>query len=295
MTVIETKSNRSDFIIRPLQPSDLVHLGDLQPPDWGPIGPIFRSFLSRPHCSALALDDLSGRLLGVANGSRFGSAGWVGPIIVAPAARGRGFGTALTQAVLDELTAAGCVSIALLATELGAPIYRRLGFMEAGSYSFMARSQIAAEEASVPDPAKATPAGCTVRLEPLQPSDSGTVLALDRIANGFDRSLVYEGVQLAGWAARDMHTGKLRGYYAQHAGEGPVIAVDEEAGIALLKMKLANGNVDRAVLPAGNEPGVQFLLTEGWEIKRTALRMTLGPPLKWRPQFIYHRISGFWG
>jgi ribosomal protein S18 acetylase RimI-like enzyme len=51
--------------------------------------------------------------------------------------RGRGFGGALTAAALREGQRRGLRSAALLSSELGVPVYRRLGFREVGWVTFL--------------------------------------------------------------------------------------------------------------------------------------------------------------
>lgn len=51
--------------------------------------------------------------------------------------RGRGFGGALTAAALREGRRRGLRSAALLSSELGIPVYRRLGFREVGRVTFL--------------------------------------------------------------------------------------------------------------------------------------------------------------
>lgn len=52
---------------------------------------------------------------------------------VAPAARRRGVGAALTVAAASHATDHGVVGVALNATEMGAPVYARVGFVDVGS------------------------------------------------------------------------------------------------------------------------------------------------------------------
>jgi len=55
-------------------------------------------------------------------------------IVVTPAARRRGYGTALTWAAITAARARGCTAATLTATEMGYPVYIRMGFRSAGVY-----------------------------------------------------------------------------------------------------------------------------------------------------------------
>ena len=55
--------------------------------------------------------------------------GWIGALGVAPEARRRGLGTALTEAAVRWLRARGAPTVLLYATEAGRPVYERLGFV----------------------------------------------------------------------------------------------------------------------------------------------------------------------
>uniref|UniRef100_A0A831U1U7 GNAT family N-acetyltransferase n=1 Tax=Geobacter metallireducens TaxID=28232 RepID=A0A831U1U7_GEOME len=59
-----------------------------------------------------------------------GTSGWIGNLIVAPDARGRGYGTLLMERAMDELLAAGVTTVWLTASLAGRPIYERMGFRE---------------------------------------------------------------------------------------------------------------------------------------------------------------------
>src|SRR5215831_2576591 len=72
------------------------------------------------------------RVTGVSYAVSFGSTGWIGNVAVAPEARGRGIGTAVSEAAVDWLRQAGVTTVLLTATEMGRPIYERLGFAHDG-------------------------------------------------------------------------------------------------------------------------------------------------------------------
>jgi len=72
------------------------------------------------------------RVVGVSYAASFGRTGWIGNVAVHPEARGRGIGTAVSQAALDALRRAGAVTMLLTATDLGRPIYEKLGFFYDG-------------------------------------------------------------------------------------------------------------------------------------------------------------------
>jgi predicted acetyltransferase len=51
-----------------------------------------------------------------------------------PEHRRRGYGAAVTWAAIEEGRRQGCDHAALQASELGAPIYRSMGFVDVGQY-----------------------------------------------------------------------------------------------------------------------------------------------------------------
>jgi GNAT superfamily N-acetyltransferase len=66
-----------------------------------------------------------------------GGVGWVGTV---PAVHGRGYGAAVTAAVVEEGIRRGVRFLSLQASPLGAPVYRRMGFSTPSCYRvFLAR------------------------------------------------------------------------------------------------------------------------------------------------------------
>ena len=75
----------------------------------------------------------------VSTSGLFTGAGVAGIIAVAthPDWRGRGFGRALTAAAIEAGRQAGFDTASLMASDMGQPVYRRLGFEEVGRVRFL--------------------------------------------------------------------------------------------------------------------------------------------------------------
>ena len=72
-------------------------------------------------------------LIGTVSTTPYGTAlGWIGMLVVAPDRQGQGLGRRLMRAALDILIARQTERIMLDATDEGLPVYRALGFREAG-------------------------------------------------------------------------------------------------------------------------------------------------------------------
>ncbi len=61
--------------------------------------------------------------------ARHGDVGDINGIVTAPAQRRRGFGTAMTWVAIAEGARRGCMAMTLTATEMGYPVYLRMGFV----------------------------------------------------------------------------------------------------------------------------------------------------------------------
>ncbi|MBE0503513.1 MAG: GNAT family N-acetyltransferase [Desulfuromonadales bacterium] len=74
---------------------------------------------------ALRDDDTS---IGLITGVRHRHSAWIGNLIIAPTARGRGCGAQLFDHSVQELRAAGATTLWLTASAQGAPLYAKRGF-----------------------------------------------------------------------------------------------------------------------------------------------------------------------
>jgi GNAT superfamily N-acetyltransferase len=78
---------------------------------------------------ALRADDTT---IGLVTGARHQHSAWIGNLIIAPAARGRGYGAQLFDHTVKELRAAGVTTLWLTASAQGAPLYAKRGFFSVG-------------------------------------------------------------------------------------------------------------------------------------------------------------------
>jgi GNAT superfamily N-acetyltransferase len=246
--------------------------------------------------------DLDGELVGVAAGAHFGRSGWVGGVAVTPERRRAGLGGALTEAVVAHLRDRRAGTVQLLATELGRPVYERLGFAAETEYRTLtgpptpAGPGFAARPAGAPsDPAGAAAGAAEVRAG--RPGDRAAVLALDRQATGEDRGRLLGALWPAGGLVAG-GAGAARGFHlaSPWRSGGATIAADPQAGLALLEAVRRGGAEELLVsVPAGNRTGLRALEAAGFRERSVTTRMRLGSPLPWRPEAVFGAHNLFWG
>lgn len=180
---------------------------------------------------------------------------WIGMVLTLPEFRGRGYATALTGHCLEYCGKRGVARVKLDATDLGRPVYARLGFLE---------------EYAVERWAGELPAAPAAPMEP--------DYRLDRMAFGADRSRL---LALAG-AAR-------AGRVAQYIG--PIVA--RSAGEARERV-LRCGARGAAFwdLPRANPAAEALARSLGFERRRSLVRMRRGPVLEEHPEYVF-ALAGF--
>lgn len=258
-----------------LAPHHIPHIAALQPPDWNDIVPAFEFYLASPICAPIGVQ-IADRLVGVGCAIRFPRSAWIGHIIVDPAHRRRGIATAIVRALLDHVQDDQLVSVSLVATASGYPVYRRFGFVDAGSYSFYEIDGVFAG---------ARPTLATVAPDT---GDYARLSAFDAAVVGEDRSHLLQP-HLSG--ARVVKTdGAIVGVWYPHLGEGLVEAIDPAVGVALLALRLRGAS--RCVVPSSNQAAGAYLTRNGFRKVRDGFRMTLGALPAWRPELVYSRVGG---
>jgi predicted N-acetyltransferase YhbS len=254
---------------------------------WGDRREFFAWAVDHPGASPIVAD-LDGRVVGTGVGSVHGLFGWVGTIFVEEALRGQGLGGALTRRVIDDLERAGCSTLVLIATELGRPIYERLGFTVQSRYHMLYTTGLAdgADVADV-DP----------RIRSYEPADLTALVTLDAAATGEDRSAVIASFVERGRAvvATD-DDGTVVGFIVRPPwGGGAVVAPDPADAIRLLDWRRRSAGPDGQVgagVPTENEAGRALLAGRGWEETVAPVRMVRGVPPAWQPTAIWGQFGG---
>jgi GNAT superfamily N-acetyltransferase len=200
---------------------------------------------------------------------------WVSMVLVRPDRRGRGLATALMRWALDALPGGRC--LALDATPEGRPVYRRLGFSDAWTFTRW----------SLPD---ALPAGeIPVRAAP----DLAAARVLDRDAAGAPREpLLRDLLARLPTAALVAEGGAVLGRDGRLASHiGPVLARDTPTARALLSH--ARSAVSGPVisdLRNGTELAA-WVVAVGGVPRRPFTRMFLGAPPA-RSDALVHAVAG---
>jgi GNAT superfamily N-acetyltransferase len=262
------------MIIMPFEESDTDSLNALQPPDWQDITPHFQFYIRTRYCHPLKML-MDGKIVGVGAAIYHKDTAWLAHIIVHPAYRGKGIGTSITQALVNMSRSAGFNTILLIASAMGAPVYRKLGFTIVDEYLFFKGGQI-------PEVLNSSE-----HLIPFDTAYADQLVDLDRMASGEDRSALLE-LHL-NEATLYFSENTLMGFCLPDLGEGLIVASCPEAGLALLNSIKVN---ERIVVPAENHDVIDFLIQNRFTQYQTGTRMCLGNEINWHPEMIYSRIGG---
>ena len=239
----------TDFEIRAMNPADIDAAVDLAlAQGWRDRRAFYALTLRTRSCQPL-VGVLDGRVVATGLATVSAPVGWLGAVIVDEAVRGRGFGRAMTEELRRRLRAAGCETLALVATAAGQPLYERMGFRVVTHYRQMEGDHL--------DAAPEAPEGA--RLRPLTTDDLPRVFELDRLATAEDRRAVLaELASAGGWvleSAADATAGLAADAAAGHAtrpeaGGAAGLAADAAGGLA------ADAAAGQATRPeAGARPG----------------------------------------
>mgnify|MGYP005810715329 CR=1 FL=1 len=211
-----------------------------------------------------------------------GGVGWAGMVLTLPEYRGRGFASSLLDTALRAANAMGIESLRLDATDLGRPVYEKLGFRADYEVERWRCETAAAGENPLS----------------LRPASAAGWAELDPPAFGADRDALLRHLALTARSAA------LPGGFAfarpgRTASQfGPAVAATPEAGCALLRWFLSEHTGSACIwdLCPGNAAAVALAREHGFVPVRRLLRMSLGARREARPSPSILALAGFeWG
>ena len=216
------------------------------------------------------LATLDGEPAGIAGGTNYGTVGQIGLVAVDPSKQRRGVALALMEHLLSWFAELRCPVIQLDASEAGAPLYRRLGFVEDEKTLGFTQDDCVLRPAQ------------SERISLLNVADIPALTAFDTPIFGGERAAVFaaalaEAPERA-FFARDSE-GQISGYlFAQRQVLGPWAAHTPADAEALLAAALAlpfDGAI-RTLTPGSNADAAKLLMRYGFSPRRILRRMRRG-------------------
>jgi predicted N-acetyltransferase YhbS len=233
---------------------------------------------------------LDGAPVGVGGVTCYGPFAWLGLMAVDPAMQRRGIGQALVEALIVSAHELGCEAVLLDASNAGASVYARVGFVADDRVRVYIRES--PENSMDGNPIAAQ------RVTPLAPDDLLVLVSFDARHFGARReALLAASLHLYAdrvFATRD-EAGAITGYLvAQEQRFGPWVAATQEAAEALLAhaLTLPYAAAPSVLVPALNRHAVDLLERTGFTSSRDLRHMRHGgEPALQRRERIYGQAS----
>ena len=278
----------TDFQIRAMTDADTDAVAALHTAGgWDARRSFLVRFMANEACQSL-VGVRDGAIAATGMATVNGPVGWVGSIFVDERLRRQGLGRAMTDAVCARLSAAGCTTQVLIASEYGRPMYEKMGFRIDGWYQVLETLPL--------DAAPAPPRG--KKLRPMRASDVDRVGRLDMRATGEDRRRLLGPLADTGWLLESAD--ELLGYLISVLPESAaVVAPDPEDAVVLLDLlrHLGKGRAKtvRAMTLQGRQRGQSLLEELGWSPTFATPRMIRGEALSWEPGLIWSLLGFAFG
>lgn len=258
-----------------IQNRDIDSLKDLQPEGWTDIRPFFYYYSGSSFCNPLKMTD-NGRIIAAGTSISHQDSSWLAHIIVHPDYRNQGLGLKLASALVDDLDRNKIKTVFLDATDMGYPVYKKIGFELETEYIHMDGNFV---DVDLIDSAA---------VIPYHTKYCDQVLELDRKISAEDRvDVLSPHLPLSMLYVSD---DKVLGAYFPFLLDSFVLASDPVAGTELMKLRMRSKYTTR--FPIGNQACIDFLAKHNYQKMRTSKRMILGEKREWKEEGIFNRISG---
>jgi len=267
--------------IKPFEKTETLIIHNLYPTNWNFdfLEFIDRYFNSKFFFGFTVLEN--GRPIGFGNLFIFDNVAWIGNIVISEVSRGKGIGKFLMNHLFEFGESRKVQTFILIASEMGIPLYEKLGFKTQEFYGFFQ------------PPEKIINLNSAIVLQHAQKDDLLKILDFDYKINNENRiELLKQHLSDTFISFDDFKN--INGLYIKSLDNGLVIATIPEIGIEILKQKI-NDAGNQIVVPLKNVPAIKFLKSIGYKMYTDAPRMILGENLSWKSEFIYSRGAGYCG
>ncbi|MFC0182659.1 Acetyltransferase (GNAT) domain-containing protein [Pseudarcicella hirudinis] len=263
--------------IQHLTENDINALRELQPDDWNDITPSIEFYTKSSFCfpKKVVIDN---KIAGIGTTIIHKNTAWLAHVIVHKDFRKRGIGLLITKTLVESLPA-NIETVYLIATELGAPVYEKAGFITESEYLFFKDVHLG-ENHQFSD-----------RIIPFKYEFRNGIIQTDQLVSNEERTKFLDMYLENGFVyVQENH---VRGFYLPDFGEGLIISTDPESGSALLKFHLKSNS--KVSFPSENIAATAFLNDLGFKEFKRAKRMRLGIERSVKFDSIFNRISGSLG
>jgi GNAT superfamily N-acetyltransferase len=260
--------------ILPLNPSDVDSLPQIQPHDWNDIRIPISSYLEPDYIFPFKAE-IDGVLVGTGTAILHEKTGWLATIVTHSEYRNQGIGKRITEHLLAILQSHNCEYIYLIATALGEPVYKKVGFVTESRYDFY--KDINLENLTISE-----------NVVPYKSAYKHAIFDLDKPISGEDRSQHLEDFLVDGFVY--LQNEKVEGFYLPNFGDGLIVANTPEAGVELMKKRFQKFKI--ASFPQENEVAQEFMESHGYLPVMTHARMHFQKPMPWKPTGLYNRVGG---
>jgi len=267
------------MILREMKRSDIPMLNGITPVSWNsPVEHILDRYFTSPFFHPL-IAEIGDEIAGIGHLIITGNTGWLGNIIVRKKFKNQGIGKIITEQLisLDE----NCTSLLLIATEEGYPLYSKLGFQSSHHYLFYHEGAIDRSESG--------------NVQHAIEKDYPGILDLDMEVTGEYRQALLKPFLASAVICKTKDNQEVRGYYLMGFGDGLIVARDQESGLNLLKYKLYHHPEKQLCIPESNVVARNFLEQHTYKQYLKVPRMYMRSEVKWNPEMIFSRASGYTG
>jgi N-acetylglutamate synthase-like GNAT family acetyltransferase len=266
-------------VIRKIEKADLPVVKDFPPVEWNlNLEIVYSSHFNKPYFYAVVAvvnNEIAGTGMAIINKT----VAWLGTIIVKDNYRNQGIGNAITSHLIHVAERQGSETVLLTASDMGKPIYEKLGFKTDIHYVILKPNELA-------------PVDCSNNfIRNIEKQDVDELCELDFSISGEDRAELLSNNMQEGKVYADKG---IKGFYLPNFGKGLIIANDQNSGIELLKLKLIKEK-SPVCIPETNMEAIKFLLSVGYSQASKIPRMFLGENVEWKPECVFSRGSGYMG